>query len=187
MRPPPQVGDHIRWIALAGNRADRIERSAWAILHAFESYYFDSRAIPQAAKAAFEDRDASQSLYLSRQRLTVYSNSIRQLSARLKSVFPELATNDRAWRDIQDHYLPAIAERYESDIAAAYIHSLRRITYDDESWRPVEYALGWQRPELERSLPHILRRFAGPLDIDAALVKDIVSIPAFTAPFRSLD
>ncbi|MGI9463151.1 MAG: isocitrate dehydrogenase kinase/phosphatase AceK regulatory subunit, partial [Aestuariivirgaceae bacterium] len=115
------------------------------------------------------------------------SNSIRQLAARLKSVFPELAGDDQAWREIQDHYLPAIAEHYESDIATAYIHSLRRITYDDDSWRPVEYALGWQRPELERSLPHILRHFAGPVDIDAALVKDIVSIPAFTAPFRSLD
>ncbi len=187
MRPPPHIGDHIRWIAMAVNRAEKVERTAWAILHAFESYYFDSRAIPQHAKAAFEDRDASKSLFLSRQRLTIYSESIRQLAARLRRVFPELASKDQIWRDIEGHYMPVIAERYESDIAAAYIHSLRRITYDDDSWRPVEYALGWRRPELKGSFPHIQRHFAGPLKIDPSLVREILSIPAFTAPFRSLD
>jgi isocitrate dehydrogenase kinase/phosphatase len=186
-KPPPHVGDHIRWIALAEARNERIERSAWAILHAFDSYYVDSRAIPQQAKAAFEDRNPSQSLYLSRQRLTAYSDSIRHLSARLKSVYPDLAGSEATWREIEAHYLPAIADRYESDIAAAYIHSVRRITYDDDSWRPVEYALGWHTPDLAGSMPHILRHYAGPLEITSDLIKDIVAIPAFSADFRSLD
>lgn len=186
-KPPPHVGDHVRWVALAENQNERIERCAWAILHAFDSYYVDSRAIPQQAKAAFEDCNPSQSLYLSRQRLTAYSDSIRQLSARLRSVYPELTRSETIWRKIEAHYLPAIADRYESDIAAAYIHSVRRITYDDDSWRPVEYALGWHTPDLAGSMPHILRHYAGPLEINADLIRDIVAIPAFSTDFRSLD
>ncbi|NNE22368.1 MAG: bifunctional isocitrate dehydrogenase kinase/phosphatase [Rhizobiales bacterium] len=186
-KPPPHVGDHIRWITLADDHGQRIERVAWAILHAFDSYYVDSRAIPQRAKAAFEDCNPSESLYLSRRRLSAYSDSIRQLSSRLKSVFPGLAKEEPVWREIEAHYMPAIADRYESDIAAAYIHSVRRITYDDDSWRPVEYALGWHSPDLAGSMPHILRHYRGPLEIDADLVKDLIAIPAFSANFRSLD
>ena len=123
---------------------------------------------------------------LSRQRLNAYSDSIRQLSARLKSVFPELSSDEAIWREIEAHYLPTIAERYESDIAIAYIHSVRRITYDDASWRPVEYALGWSSPDLGGSLPHILRHYEGPLNITPELVADFLTIPAFSTPFRSL-
>ena len=185
-RPPPHVADHIRWIALADDNDQRIARAAWAILDAFDNYYVDSRSIPQKAKAAFEDRNGSESLYLSRRRLNAYSDSIRQLSARLKSVFPELSSDEAVWRQVEAHYLPAVADRYECDIAVAYIHSIRRITYDDDSWRPVEYALGWSTPDIGGSLPHILRHYEGPLDITPELVMDFMTIPAFSASFRSL-
>jgi isocitrate dehydrogenase kinase/phosphatase len=156
--------------------------AAW-ILRAFDAYYEESRGIPDRAKRAFESRDHTESLRLSRRRLSVYSESIHGLAPRIIGRHPHLAELNDCWRPIEEAYLPMIEGRYEADLAYAFLNSVQRMIHQGE-WQPVEYAFG-QGGHL-RSDPDagVYREVPGGPALSPQAAAEILSIPNFAADYR---
>ena len=174
-------------ITAAGSVDERAGLAARWILAEFDAYYVESRSIPTLAKSAFERRDPATSLDLSRRRLSVYSVSALALARRLREALPSVAEDETFWKQIEARYLTSIEGRYESDLAFAYIHSARRMTYEGR-WKPVEYAfLHHREPESERSAGvRIDFPITSGSDL-AALVDRILDVPRFERPWRDRD
>lgn len=150
-------------IAQARDDAEAVELIAEAILAVFDAYYAEYRRLAWAAKEAFENRDPATSLTVARRRLTIYSETIHQVARRLTRVLPELTADEPLWRRIEAAYAPLTAGRYEQDLALAYIHSARRLLFQDE-WTPVEYSFGTARQTEQRQVTvHRVFRVAQPL------------------------
>jgi len=96
-RPPPHDPDFFRWAGAATSDEDRAWRIAATMLNEFETFYFAMRTIPQQAKAAFEDAQWAESLYLSHKRLGSYSRTVQQVAMRLGAALPGLTDNNDLW------------------------------------------------------------------------------------------
>ena len=176
--------DYADLIAAAGSIEERTDLAARWILAEFDAYYVESRNIPNLAKAAFERRDPATSLDLSLRRLSVYSISAHALARRLRNALPSAAEDESSWERIEAGYLNLIEGRYESDIAFAYIHSVRRMMYEG-MWKPVEYAfLHHREPETERSAAVRIDFPITPNRDLAALVDQVLDVPSFEQPWR---
>ena len=121
------------------DRADRARIIAKIVFWVFDDYYQRSRHIPYEMKRAFETRDWPSTFRLARVRLSIYSATIEKLAPVLDAGCPELKEEEAFWSDVEHHYLDLIRDRYEADIAFAFMHSVRRKIYADD-WKPVEYA-----------------------------------------------
>ena len=171
-------------VAAGSSIAERSDLAARWILAEFDAYYVESRHIPNLAKSAFERQDPATSLELSRRRLSVYSVSVHGLAQHLRRALPSMAEDEMFWQRIETRYLALIEGRYESDLAFAYIHSARRMTYEGK-WKPVEYAfLRHHEPESERSAGVRIDFPVAPGSDLAALVGRILDIPRFERPWR---
>ena len=179
-----EPAEYARRIASAVSIDERAELVARWILAEFDAYYVESRNIPNLAKSAFERRDPATSLDLSLRRLSVYSVSAHALARRLRELLPSIVEDETFWERIEPRYLTLVEGRYESDLAFAYIHSARRMTYEG-MWKPVEYAfLHHREPASERSAAV---RIDFRVDPDAdlpALVDRILDVPGFEQPWR---
>ena len=174
-------------IAAAGSADARADLAARWILAEFDAYYVESRNIPNLAKSAFERRDPATSLDLSRRRLSVYSVSALALARRLREALPSVAEDETFWKQIEARYLTSIEGRYESDLAFAYIHSARRMTYEGR-WKPVEYAfLHHREPESERSAAVRIDFPIAPGAALTALIDRVLDVPRFERPWRDRD
>jgi isocitrate dehydrogenase kinase/phosphatase len=75
-----------------------------------------------------------------------------------------------------------VEDRYEADVAYAFMHSIRRMVYRDE-WKPVEYAF-WESAQNAQKFPvELLRRFDVDGEIESALIEDMLQLPGFTVPY----
>ena len=177
--------DYVQMMIRAERDEEMIALAARCILQEFDLYYVESRGIPARAKAAFERGDPAESLQLSRRRLSIYSESFRELTAQLERVFSQLSNDEHLWQKVEQQYYPLIAGRYEEDLAIAFIHSVRRMIFRDE-WRPVDYSFG--RAARSRSTVHtyIHRDFPGGARLKASTVAEILALPGFSVPFRDL-
>ena len=185
--PGPDRGklDYVGMMIRAGREDEMIALAARFILQEFEAYYVESRAIPGLAKEAFERRDPARSLRLSRRRLSIFSESIRDFAGQLGRVFPLLAQDEPLWRKVERQYLPLILGRYEEDLAVAYLHAARRVIFEDE-WKPVDYAFG-RAARVGSPVHHYVHRdFPGGAGLTPETVAEILRIPDFRAPFRDL-
>ena len=187
LRSPAPRGRSVHYasrITAAGSVVERAGLAARWILAEFDAYYVESRSIPTLAKSAFERRDPATSLDLSRRRLSVYSVSALALARRLREALPSVAEDETFWKQIEARYLTSIEGRYESDLAFAYIHSARRMTYEGR-WKPVEYAfLHHREPESERSAGVRIDFPIAPGSDLAALVDRILDVPRFERLWR---
>ena len=176
--------DYADLVAAAGSIDERTDLAARWILAEFDAYYVESRAIPNLAKGAFERRDPATSLDLSLRRLSVYSISAHALARRLRKALPSAAEDELFWERIEAGYLTLIEGRYESDIAFAYIHSVRRMMYEG-MWKPVEYAfLHHREPATERSAAVRIDFPVTPKRDLATLVDQVLDVPSFEQPWR---
>lgn len=170
-------------IARAETEAEKAALTAELVLQDFDDYYVDSRQIPWLAQQAFEDRDPAASLELSRKRLSMYRHSVNELGRRLAAAFPQMIREESLWRQVEERYLSLIKDRYEADLAFAYIHSVRRIIYQGE-WTPVTYSFGEGGDAVHDLRAPIHRDFPGGAEVLPETVADILKIPGFSAPFR---
>ena len=178
---------YARRVAAAGSLDERLDLATRWILAEFDAYYVESRDIPNLAKAAFERRDPARSLELSLRRLSVYSVSVHALARRLREALPSIAEDEALWARLEARYLALIEGRYESDLAFAYVHSARRMTYEG-MWKPVEYAfLHHPEPASERSAAVRLDFPLAPGADLAALVGRILDVPRFERGWRDRD
>ena len=172
-------------IAQARDEDEAVQMTAEAILGVFDAYYVEYRRLAWAAKEAFENRDPATSLTVARRRLTIYSETIHQAARRLTRMLPELTADEPLWRRIEEAYAPLTAGRYEQDLALAYIHSTRRLLFQDE-WKPVEYSFGAFGHAGDRVVT-VHRGFPGGSTITAELVMEILRLPEFAKPFQDLE
>ncbi len=182
--PSVHNADYVSRIRDAASDDEKTTLTANWILYEFDAYYCESRHIPLLAKKAFECRDPSTSLALSKRRLSLYSESINALGPRLKQAFPHLAENEHLWSHVEQCYLSLIDGRYEADFAFAYIHSVRRKIYQGV-WKPVEYAFGESIEKKSVARHEICRSFPGGPRISTETIMDILLIPGFTVPYES--
>lgn len=162
-----------------------VQTTAAAILTLFGAYYAEYNRLAWAAKAAFENRDPATSLTVARRRLTIYSETIHQAARRLTRVLPQLTADEPLWRRIEEAYLPLTEGRYEQDLALAYIHSVRRLLFQDE-WTPVEYSFGnTGRAAHQSAIVH--RVFPGGAAITPELVMAILRAGDFAKPFQDIE
>jgi isocitrate dehydrogenase kinase/phosphatase len=172
-------------LAEARDETEAVGLTARAILAVFDAYYAEYCRLAWAAKEAFENRDPATSLTVARRRLTIYSDTIHQTARRLMRVLPELTADEPLWRRIEEAYAPLTAGRYEQDLALAYIHSARRILFQDE-WKPVDYAFG-NPGKAERRPVTVHRDFPGGSTITPELVTEILRTPEFAKPFQDIE
>ena len=179
-----EPADYPHRIASAESIDERADIVARWILAEFDAYYVESRSIPTLAKAAFERRDPARSLDLSLRRLSVYSISAHALARRLRETLPSIVEDETFWERIEPRYLALVEGRYESDLAYAYIHSARRMTYEG-MWKPVEYAfLHHREPASERSAAVRIDFPVGSGADLPALVDQLLDVPGFERPWR---
>ncbi|MGP9813204.1 bifunctional isocitrate dehydrogenase kinase/phosphatase [Rhodopseudomonas sp. NSM] len=164
---------------------DQAHTLARVVLAAFDNYYAVSRRIPALAKAAFEARDWTATVRLSRIRIGLYTACIDQLVPLLKAGLPELANDEQVWVRAEAELLAAIAGRYEADFAFAFWQSLRRKLVSDE-WRPVSYDTGpAARPPA--SVAAVVWTIAATLPIRPEVIRDVLDAAGFNVPWRDLD
>lgn len=182
---PAEKNDYAALIARATAESETVQLAAEWILQEFDANFFESRQIPKFAKEAFEQRDPQRSLALSKKRLFMYINGILAFCPQLKQAYSELAENEQLWSKVEMHYMSLIHERYEADLAFAYIHSVRRKIYQEE-WKPVAYDFSEWRPRRADVRPQVYRTFAGGARVSADTVVEILKIPNFAKPYRNI-
>ena len=163
----------------------RVELVARIVLNMFDDYYHWSRSIPHMAQNAFSARDWAKSVELSRNRLSIYSDSINTLAPLLSKACPDLADSETFWPELETRYLSLIEGRYQADLAFAFLQSVRRRIYQDE-WKPVAYSFtdaGQARPG---DAQQIFVDLPGEQRMSAATVERILAVPEFTCPWRDL-
>jgi isocitrate dehydrogenase kinase/phosphatase len=166
----------------AAQRADRIRITAEWVLTQFEQFYAEFLGVPHRARSAFEQQDHGTSIWLSRHRLSLYSSYVHRMGDFLKAVQPHISNDADFFNDLESIYWSRVAERYEADVAYAFMHSLRRIVYRDE-WKPVDYSF-WESNGNEQKYPvELLRHFAAEGEIESTLVETILQVPGFSAPY----
>ena len=153
------------------------------ILDEFDRFYRGFTEITQSAKAAFEQRDYSGVLTASRNRLSMYSISMDQLSTRITDEFPAVSREESLWEGVESHYGVLTEKRYEADLALAYMHSVRRAIFRSE-WKPVTYSLGETKYLSDTFVANVVEVFQT-TEMTTQTVLDIFSVPEFSAPFAN--
>jgi len=173
----------VNLIRRASSDAEKARLIAKWILQEFEVYYLDSRAIPGLAQRAFEARDPKTSLALSKKRLFVYTESLKELAPQLKAVFPRVATDESIWSEVLASYIPLIEGRYEADLAFAYLHSVQRKLSQGE-WKPVAYDFGERTNKAPDFTAKVYRSFPVGGAVTAGVIMQLLAIPGFSVPYR---
>ena len=169
----------------ASRRGERIRITAEWVLQQFDQFYRDFLEVPYQAKAAFEQQNHGVSIWLSRHRLSLYSSYIHRMGAYLKAVQPNVSFDADFLDDLEKLYWSMVADRYESDVAYAFMHSIRRMVYRDE-WKPVEYGF-WDAADDQQKFPvEMLRHYDVAGQIETSLLEDILQLPDFSVRFANL-
>ncbi len=163
------------------NAAEKAETLARIILDTFDDYYTRSRKIPWLAKEAFETRDWPGAIELSQERISIFSVSISKAAPILTNMIGENDQIEGFWDTVEDRYRDLIKDRYEADLALAYLASMRRRTYQN-IWNPIAFSLDG-KTEIPSDL---LRQFDAPGEMTPQLVKEILAVPGLKAPFRDI-
>ncbi len=170
----------------AARREDRIRMTAEWVLAQFEQFYTEFLGVPYQAKTAFEQQHHSTSIWLSRYRLSLYSSYIHRMGAYLKAIQPNVSVDASFLNQLEARFWRMVENRYESDVAYAFMHSIRRIVYRDE-WKPVEYAFWGSIENSEQYPAGLLRKFEVDATVSADQVAEFLQIPEFSVAYRDID
>jgi len=172
-------------LAGATTREEHASHIAAAILAVFDNYYVRSRRIPYLAKAAFEARNWPETFNLSRERLNIYGRNLNVLIPVLKESWPKFADERGFWVEVEAQYLAQIRDRYEADLAYAFLRSTRRLMRKGE-WAPVSYFAGRQHAVLpeDESDAGATRTFTCSFPVPPETIVEVLQVPQFETPFR---
>jgi isocitrate dehydrogenase kinase/phosphatase len=170
----------------ASNREDRIRITADWVLAQFDQFYDEFLEVSYRAKSAFEQQHHSTSIWLSRHRLSLYSSYIHRMGAYLRAIQPNISVDASFLNQLEDHFWRMIEHRYESDVAYAFMHSIRRMVYRDE-WKPVEYSTLGFAESSDKYPVELLKHFAVKDQVNADLIEQILQeVPEFSVPYRDV-
>ncbi len=170
----------------AAQREDRIRMTAEWVLAQFEQFYTEFLDVPYQAKTAFEQQHHSTSIWLSRYRLSLYSSYIHRMGAYLKAIQPNVSVDVSFLNQLEARFWRMVENRYESDVAYAFMHSIRRMVYRDE-WKPVEYSFWGSIENSEQYPAELLQEFEVDATVSDDLLAEILRIPEFSVSYRDID
>ena len=169
----------------ASRREDRIRITAEWILNQYEQFYEEFLEVPYRAREAFEQQNHGVSIWLSRHRLSLYSNYIHRMGAYLQAIQPNISTDANFLNQLETQFWRVVEDRYEADVAYAFMHSIRRMVYRDE-WKPVEYSFWDAREESDQYPSELVKQYEVSNQPDAELIRDILQLPGFSVPYRDI-
>lgn len=168
----------------AHSQREKSEALASIILDAFDDYFSRSRRIPWLAKEAFETRNWRQALDLSHERIAIFSVSASKITPLLNRAVHGNRTEseaNRVWAEIEDIFRAQIAERYEADLALAYLAAVRRALFRDPWTMPPEAEESAHKPT---AVIHCVIETED--TVTPETIKRILEVPGLNAPFRDL-
>lgn len=169
----------------AGGEREKGAAIAALILAIFDDYHKRSDEIPWLAKRAFETRDWPEAVRLARERLAIYRISIANAAPILKLAIREADATGRVWQAVEETFGTLVANRYEADLALAYLASIRRWVYHD-MWEPIPYDFG--KSAGAAASDALVRTFwpeAGRMTPE--IVRQVIAVADIEAPFRNLE
>ena len=169
----------------ARRREDRIRITADWILSQYEQFYREFLEVPYRAREAFERQNHGVSIWLSRHRLSLYSDYIHRMGAYLKAIQPNISTDANFLKQLETQFWRVVEDRYEADVAYAFMHSIRRMVYRDE-WKPVEYSFWDAREEPDQYPRELLKQYEVSDQPGADLIGEILQLPGFSVPYRDI-
>jgi len=169
----------------ASRREDRIRITADWILSQYEQFYREFLEVPYRAREAFEQQNHGVSIWLSRHRLSLYSDYIHRMGAYLKAIQPNISTDANFLNQLETQFWRMVEGRYEADVANAFMHSIRRMVYRDE-WKPVEYSFWDTREESDQYPSEFLKQYEVSDQPGAELIREILPRPGFSVSYRDI-
>ncbi|MDX1941374.1 MAG: bifunctional isocitrate dehydrogenase kinase/phosphatase [Saprospiraceae bacterium] len=161
--------------------------AAYLILGDYIQYYHQFKRITKRAKIRFEHRDWFGFQADSRERLTLYRDSVGATTEKLKEFLGEKAADRDFWREMKQMYLDEILNFNTRNIAETYYNSIFRHSHQglsaDEELMFV-HATGTYR-EFKSMLPIFYTFFvASPIE---TTIRQIFACYTFDAPFENLE
>ena len=175
---------HFKGLIEKASDSKKIELLAQWTLCEFDLFYSRFQVITESAKTAFETRDYQASLTISKKRLSLYSDSMYKLGENLSDAFTPTSTDQGLWEVIEEKYRQLVRNRYEGDLALAYIHSVRRALLLGE-WSPVDYSFDVPSKANKNYSDFLFETFHTEA-ITTDLLLDILRVPGFNVQYREL-
>ena len=173
---------HFKGLIEKASDSKKIELLAQWVLCEFDLFYSRFQVITESAKTAFETRDYQASLTISKKRLSLYSDSMYKLCENLSDAFSPSSRDQGLWEVIEEKYRQLVRNRYEGDLALAYIHSVRRALLLGE-WSPVDYSFDVPSKANKNYSDFLFETFhTETITID--LLLDILRVPGFNVQYR---
>ena len=166
-------------------RSDGV-KVAQLLYQEFELFYSRFLEVPNRAKKAFEQSDHKASLKLSAERIQLYSVSIKEFSDRIKLKYSVLCSDEGNWEFVANAYQPLVSDSYHSDLAMAYLHSIRRKIYLGE-WRVEDYAIFRSKYETDAGVSNHLDVYEINNSFDQDIVKQILLSGNFECVYEDVD
>ena len=175
---------HFKGLIEKASDSKKIDLLAQWALWEFDLFYSSFKTITESAKTAFETREYQASLTISRKRLSLYSDSMFKLGEKLADAFSPISRDQALWEVIEEKYRQLVRNRYEWDLALAYIHSVRRSLFLGE-WSPVAYSFDTPSKANTNFSNFLFETFQTEL-ITTDLLINILSVPGFKVQYREL-
>ena len=175
---------HFKGLIEKASDSKKIELLAQWTLCEFDLFYSRFQVITESAKTAFETRDYQASLIISKKRLSLYSDSMYKLGENLSDAFSPISRDQGIWEVIEEKYRQLVRNRYEGDLALAYIHSVRRALLLGE-WSPVDYSFDVPSKANKNYSDFLFETFHTEA-ITTDLLLDILRVPGFNVQYRAL-
>jgi len=175
---------HFKGLIEKASDSKKIDLLAQWALWEFDLFYSSFKTITESAKTAFETREYQASLTISRKRLSLYSDSMFKLGEKLADAFSPISRDQALWEVIEEKYRQLVRNRYEGDLALAYIHSVRRSLFLGE-WSPVAYSFDTPSKANTNFSNFLFETFQTEL-ITTDLLIDILRVPRFNVQYREL-
>jgi len=175
---------HFKDLIEKASDSKKIDLLAQWALWEFDLFYSSFQTITESAKTAFETREYQASLTISRKRLSLYSDSMFKLGEKLADAFSPISRDQALWEVIEEKYRQLVRNRYEGDLALAYIHSVRRSLLLGE-WSPVAYSFDTPSKANTNFSNFLFETFQTEL-ITTDLLINILRVPGFKVQYREL-
>ena len=175
---------HFKGLIEKASDSKKIELLAQWTLCEFDLFYSRFQVITESAKTAFETRDYQASLIISKKRLSLYSDSMYKLGENLSDAFSPISRDQGLWEVIEEKYRKLVRNRYEGDLALAYIHSVRRALLLGE-WSPVDYSFDVPSKANKNYSDFLFETFYTEA-ITTDLLLEILRVPGFNVQYREL-
>lgn len=158
--------------------------AAW-IFNSCENFYAEFRRLTWLAKTAFESRDPAAAVVYARTRLGLYNATVYALADKVRLAYPALREHEPLWLAVEDAYRMRVRDRYEGDLAIAFLHSVMRRVHTGE-WRPVDYAIGNLPRPVARS-EDVFAAASCRWPLDPGVLSELLKVGDLAVPFRDLD